>query len=518
MATGDEGGNMSDHTHRAGLPLADLLDSFGLHALLPAALAPWRPLVVEAMQFFLERLPAQRLMAIVAGQLALGEGATAAGRLVALLSHCPTLHKLGQVLARHPQLHPELRGHLQSLESMPPSVPMAVILTRLRDELGDPLPVAVADAALAEGSVAVVLPFTFRERGRLRHGVFKVLKPEVEGLLADELAILPALARFLERRSREAGLPPIDFRGNLASVRDLLTREVRLGLEQANLRAAAAVHADEPRILVPRLLPWCTPRVTAMERVFGVKVTDAPLTAAQRRGLVDTMITALLARPFWSRAERTVFHADLHGGNLFVADDGRLAVLDWSLTARLSKHHREALVAIVLGGLTLDRAGICRAVAALGTLDAEDPLLRAVVDRSLDRLVLEARLPGFDWLLDMLDTLALRTRAGFREDLALFRKSWLSLAGVIGDLVGGVSPDFPLLSLGVRRFVAELPARLLAPPDSPAFSTHVSNADLLRVGASSWLVALRYWTRFVPALVESSRAKGLSSTTDGALE
>lgn len=484
---------------QAGFMDEALLASLGLDELLPAALAEWRPLLLDGMCFFLERLPARRLTAIVADQLALPADASPARRLVALFGQCPTLHKLGQVLARHRGLHPELRRHLQALESMPPETPMEPLLARIRREIGDDASVAVAPTALAEGSVAVVVPFTYRSGGRLGHGVFKVLKPGIEARLGEELAVFEELAGFLEERGRQRGLPDLDYRDKLQSVQRLLTQEIRLEVEQGNLEAAAALYADEPLVRVPRLLPWCTPRLTAMERIFGSKATDAVLPESQRQALADALVSALLAKPFWARSDPAVFHADLHAGNLLVDTEGRLAVLDWSLTAPLSKASREALVAIVLGGLTLDRDQICLAVADLGVLAADDPALAAVVERALDRLVLEGRPPGFGWLLAMLDDLALRRGAGFSEEFALFRKSWLSLSGVIADLAGERSPDPPLLAAGLREFLAEAPARLLAPPHAHDFSTHVSNADLLQVGASSWLAAARYWSRLMAA-------------------
>jgi ubiquinone biosynthesis protein len=494
---GDEGADRDADSRSGsdGLPDEEWLTSIGLHALLPASLVRWRPLVEAAALFFLGRLPPQRLAAIMLGQLALGPDAPPAQRLVAVLAQCPTLHKLGQVLARQPRLDPALCRQLQSLESMPATTPLGPVLARIRDELGEDPAVRVADAALAEGSVAVVLPFAYRDGGRWRDGVFKVLRPGVEARLADELAILPDLAAFLERRGAELGLPPLDYRDSLTSVRRLLVWEIRLDVEQRNLRAAAAFYADEPRVWVPRVLPWCTPRVTAMERVFGTKLADARLAPPQRRELAQTAIRALLAKPFWTRAEPAVFHADLHGGNLFAADDGRLAVLDWSLTARMSKAERERLLGVATGGLAFDAAKIRAAVAALGSFAADDPLLADVVERALDRLVLRGGVAGFDWLVALLDELALSRPAGFGEDLALFRKTWLSLSGVIGDLAGAVAPDVPLLAAGLKVFVAELPARWVAPGASRGFATHLSNADLVALAASPPLASLRYWTR-----------------------
>lgn len=481
---------------------AELFAALGLDELIPAPLAHWRPLVADGLRFFLERLPAQRLMAIVAEQMLLGAApqATAARRLVTLMARCPTLHKLGQVVARYPQLDPGLRAQLQKLESLPATTPQIEVLARIRAELaqcGDTAAarIELGTAPLAEGSVAVVMPFSYTEDGGQRHGVFKILKPDVERQLGEELAILVELAPWLEARSRELGLPPVDYRDTLETVQRLMTREVHLEVEQHNLRAAAGFYADETLIQVPRLLPWCTPRMTAMERIFGQKITDAELAPALRRRLADTMISALLGQPFWSAGERAVVHADLHAGNLFVTDDGRLAVLDWSLTAALTKEQREALVAIVLGGLLLDADGIRRAVATLGTLTHDDPILAAAVDRALDRVAFHGHLPGFDWLLTLFDELALHTAAGFWEDFVLLRKSWLSLSGVINDLAGAVSADPQLIQLAAQRFLAEIPARPLARPGAQAFASHVSNADLLRLTAAPWLIPLRWWER-----------------------
>lgn len=473
-----------------------LLESLGLSQLVPQSLAPWRPLAADGIAFFLERLPAHHQQEIFAAQLALPDDADPAIRLVTLLSQCPTLHKLGQVLARNRHVPVELRLQLQTLESMLPTTPMEQVLIRLGEELPHDLPIVLAQHALAEGSVAVVLPFTHEENGESRDGVFKVLKPGIEEQFAEEIGIWVELGGFLEERSRTLGLPALDYRGTLDSVRELLTHEIDLRVEQENLRTAQAFYADNPRILIPRLLPWCTPRVTAMERVFGEKVTDATLSPQRRADLVSIMVSALVGQPFWNSAETAMFHADLHAGNLFVTTDGRLAVLDWSLGLRLSKADREILVSMMLGGLTLDATRIRTAVAALGSMHAEDPALKRAVERALDRMVSEGRLPGFDWLLSFLDELALDTATGFREDFVLFRKTWFSLSDVIHDLVGTYSPDLQLMELGLKRFLAELPARAPSPPESTQFSTHVSNADIMRICMSSCLLPVRYWSRF----------------------
>lgn len=469
----------------------------GLGALVPAGLEAWTPLVEGGLRFFLDSLPPARLGEIVATQLALAADAPPEARLVSLLAACPTLHKLGQVLARQPGLDATLRAHLQQLESMPSALDPAPLVAELHARLGDLGGLAIAGKVLAEGSVAAVLPFSWQQDGHRHEGVFKLLKPGIEARLADELARLPRVAAYLEARGAGLGLPPLDYRGLLEQVQELLSQELRLDVEQAHMRQAGAALAGIPGVFVPRLLPWCTPQITAMERVFGPKLSDAALAPGQARQVAGHLISALLARPFWSAEDDALFHGDLHGGNLLLAEDGRVAVLDWSLGAHLAKPWREALVAIALGGMLLDPGQITRGLAALGMEGSDGPAAAAAIDTALDRLVASARPVGFDWLVGLLDALALQGAGGFGGELAVFRKSWLSLAGVIRDLGVDVAADLPLLRAGLAHFAAELPARLLAPTGSRAFATHVSNADLLQLGASGWAAGWRYWARAV---------------------
>ncbi|HEU0202762.1 MAG TPA: AarF/UbiB family protein, partial [Burkholderiaceae bacterium] len=207
--------------------------------------------------------------------------------------------------------------------------------------------------------------------------------------------------------------------------------------------------------------------------------------------------SGLLAQPFWTKDAWAVIHADPHAGNLFATDDGRLAVLDWSLTARLSKAQREAMVDAALGGLLLDAKKICAAVAALGTLAPDDATLMDAAARAVGRLR-QGALPGMKWLTDLLDDVAQRTDAGFRDDLVLFRKAWFTLETVIDDVLDSAAavahdPDDALVSVALQRFVAELPARFAAPFGSRRFDSHVSNADLFELWLSLGLVPTRYW-------------------------
>ncbi len=160
--------------------------NIGLDAILastvPAAYAAYRRPLAAALAFFLDHLSADRAAAIVGDQLALPPGAGDAERLFALARRSPTLHKLGQILARDRRLDLELRRVLQRLESMPSGSSVAELRPLIERELGDldRAGIALDPGVLAEASIAVVVGLTWHGQS----GVFKLLKPGVESELA----------------------------------------------------------------------------------------------------------------------------------------------------------------------------------------------------------------------------------------------------------------------------------------------------------------------------------------------
>ena len=326
--------------------LSSLIANMDLTGLVPARYHAYLPLVSDSLGYFLDRLSPDRQARILDQQLALGADTALDLRLTCLLAHCPTLHKLGQVMARDRRLAPALRRSLQRLESSQPTVPLSEVLPLIRQAAGDSPGITIARRPLAEASVAVIVPFTWRTAGSPlgEEGVFKVLKPDVVEHLEEDLSVWPALGAFLEERSAQLGLASVAFSEVLSNVAERLVSEVRLDREQEHLSRAHTLHEHDSRVVVPRLLPMCTPRVTAMQRIHGVKVTDIMGTAARRRALASLIAEALLARPFWDPADVAVFHADPHAGNLLATADGRLGVLDWSLVAHLDGAQRAAIM------------------------------------------------------------------------------------------------------------------------------------------------------------------------------
>lgn len=473
-----------------------LIDEGAVGLLLEGEYARYRRPVSEALSLFIKGLSATRRETVLVAQAMLPAEAPLSQRLTLLAQHCPALHKLAQTLARDRRLAPELRRRLQQLESLPPSLPVESIQLLLEAEIGPlhKLGVTLAPSALAEASVAIVIPFTrthYIPGTRLRSGVFKVLKPGIEKLLEEDLEILDLVGSYLGRKCEDYGIPLMDYRELLEQVREKLRSEVRLDQEQLHMNMARALYGIEPRVQIPALLEPCTPRVTAMERVTGRKITEGNPARINEIHFAELLIKELVARSVFSKDHQALFHGDPHPGNLFLTDEDRLAILDWSLIGFLGEHERASIVQIMMRAMVLEADDIIKLIAGLAHRGEADPTaLKRVVHNALLH-IRRGRIPSFSWLTTMLDEAVKTARLRLGPDMMIFRKSLHTLEGVAADIGAGETLiDGVLFSAFLGCLTAEWPQRWLTLPYSRDYATRLSNADLGRLALSiPWTTA-----------------------------
>lgn len=478
-----------------------LLDENSLASVLPADYAHFARPIRDGLSVFLGGLPASLQTSILQAQAGLPATATFSQRIGLLAQSSPVLQKLGQILARDQRLAPELRQHLRQLESLPPSLPLETIQDILTQELGplDRRGVTLVPPAIAEASVAVVIPFRQDSRVNgdpITEGVFKILKPGIEQQLAQELGLLEQIGEYLDARCDELNIPHLDYQESFQQAREKLKDEVALDNEQRHLVQAKQYFANEPLVQIPTLMDHCTSRVTSMERVSGGKVTSHGLDRPrQKRRLARLLAKALIAKPIFSRSGQAMFHGDPHAGNLFLTDDGRLAILDWSLVGTLGVRERIAIVQILLGAITLDSDRIAAMLAQLADPErCDQQRIKSVVEVFVKQ-VRRGQFPGFSWLVGMLDASVQDAGLRFPVNMMLFRKSLHTLEGVIAD-VGecGGQIDKTLSLEFLRHFAAEWPERWLQMPHSREFATRLSNLDVTHTLFSFPTTIARFWT------------------------
>jgi len=482
-----------------------LVDETAIFAVLSDGYARFARPVREGLVKFLEGLPDAFQEKILAQQTLLSPSASISQRLALLARSCPVLHKLGQILARDQRLAPELRAQLRELESFSPTVPEEAIRKTLARELG-PLElrgIRLVLPAIAEASVAVVVPYVddgtgfARETtdGKPQNGVFKILKPGIEERLELELDLLTKVGSHLDERCDALAIPHLDYEDSFQQICEKLRSEVCLTEEQNHLALAAKFYADEPQVHIPALMVHCTSRVTAMERIVGVKITDHSLECRHaRRRLADLVVRALMAHPFFSRPKEAMFHCDPHAGNLFWTHDDRLAILDWSLVSWLNEAELLALVQILQAATAMNTQGIVDVLLQLSDRRSANRTALATIVKSNLEKIRHGQVPGCGWFVGLLDEAVQSAGLRLAAELMLLRKSLHSLEGVLADMGADVwQLDRTVFTQFLVHFAAEFPGRWLVSPFSHDFNTHLSNTDLTQMAINYPSTVARFW-------------------------
>ncbi|HEU0054923.1 MAG TPA: AarF/ABC1/UbiB kinase family protein, partial [Longimicrobium sp.] len=259
----------------------------------------------------------------------------------------PTFIKLGQLLSTRPDLLPQ--PYIDALQRLQDSVepfPAEEAERIVQDELGVRISKAFAEferEPMAAASLGQV------HRARLRDGspvAVKVQRPGIREQIVQDLDALAEVADFMDRHTKAGN--KYEFGRTLEELRKSLVDELDYRREAANLATLAENLAEYERIVVPRAVDdYSTSRVLTMEYVRGKKITSlSPLTHQEidGRGLAEELFHAYLKQILVDG----FFHADPHPGNVFLTEDGRLALLDLGMVGRIGPALQDQLIRLVV--------------------------------------------------------------------------------------------------------------------------------------------------------------------------
>jgi ubiquinone biosynthesis protein len=247
---------------------------------------------------------------------------------------------------------------------------------------------------------------------------------------------------------------------------ETIVEELDFRLEADNMLDVAHVLAStgQRSVVVPRPHPeLVTRRLLVMERLDGFSWDDV---AGMHAAGIDTeaVVRALMIAFLEGAVLYGVFHGDLHGGNLFVRRDGRVALLDYGITGRLDEPRRLAFLRMLMGGSINDPKLQLGALRDLGALPPDTDLDAVVRDFGLDRPPQDAAAMAPDELLGQIRDLTkqlLAYGARFPKVLMLFVKDLLFLDGALATL----APDIDLFAEVTQvatYFTARYGARIAA--------------------------------------------------------
>ena len=303
-----------------------------------------------------QALPPLARTALALANLLARRGAEGFGGLAAAIDRLgPSYVKLGQFLATRPDIvGPRVALELEKLQDRMAPADRAVAIAQVEASFGrriDEVFIAFGDAVAAASIAQVHRARALTARGE-RDVAVKLLRPGVERRFSRDLSDMFFAARQAER------LDPSLRRLRLVEVVEALARAVRMEMD-FRLEAAAASEfaenlAHDPEFRAPRI-DWdrTTREVLTMEWIDGTPLSDPALLA--KRGFDAPKLARALIQSFLRHALHDgFFHADMHQGNFFVDDKGRIVAIDFGIMGRLGRRERRLLAEILYGFIRRD--------------------------------------------------------------------------------------------------------------------------------------------------------------------
>ena len=357
----------------------------------------------------------------------------------------PTYIKLGQIISSGDGLFPaELVAEFKACRDQVPSESFDAVREVVESDLGRPLeavfsrfdrvPIAAASIAQVHGA-------------RLITGeevVVKVQRPTIRSQVQSDLKVMSWLAPFLVGRIPIAALanPP----ALVELFAETITEELDFRLEAENMLDVAASFAElgQRGMVVARPHPeLVTRRVLVMERLSGFGFED--LESMREAGIDTHEVLRIGMRGFTEGCMvHGIFHGDLHGGNLFVMPDGRIALLDFGITARMTDLERNAFLRLMINGATGDVKGQLAAFRDLGALPPDTDLDDVIAELHLDQQPVDPSTLSQEQLVGELQRVIkalLGMGARLPKILMLYVKNLVFLDGAISTL----APDLDLI-------------------------------------------------------------------------
>jgi len=239
--------------------------------------------------------------------------------------------KLGQMASYLDEGMPEpMREALAGLRSDAPPMPGDLALSEIEISLGAPLHELfreIDSEPMASASIGQVHRAVTADGRKV---AVKVQYPGIAAAIAADLDNTEALAMMLSMI-----FPGLDPHELVAELRARVNEELDYENEAANVRAFVDYYRGHPHIWIPDVVDeLSTGTVLTTELVEGARFEEIYQRPQEERDRVGEILYRFVFR---SLNRQYVFNGDPHPGNYLLADDGRVAFIDFGLV----KHFEE---------------------------------------------------------------------------------------------------------------------------------------------------------------------------------
>jgi ubiquinone biosynthesis protein len=351
---------------------------------------------------------------------------------LALESLGPIFVKFGQMLSTRRDLMPaDIAEELAKLQDQVPPFPSAQAVAMIEADYRKKLDEVFSSFDLTPIASASVAQVHFAVLHDGREVAVKILRPGIEPIINHDIALLDAGALLLETFWADGKrLKPREV---VAEFNKYLHDELDLMREAASASELRRNFPESKLLLVPEVYwDWCTSNVMVMERMKGIPISQ--IAALKAAGISLSKLASNGVEIFYTQVFRDgFFHADMHPGNIMVAEDGRYIALDFGIMGTLNDVDKNYLAQNFLAFFNRDYKRVAQVHIESGwapahtRVDELEAAIRTVCEPIFDRPLSEV---SFGRVLLRLFQTSRRFGIEIQPQLVLLQKTLLNIEGL----------------------------------------------------------------------------------------
>ncbi|MDE2423075.1 MAG: ubiquinone biosynthesis regulatory protein kinase UbiB [Betaproteobacteria bacterium] len=348
----------------------------------------------------------------------------------------PIFVKFGQALStRRDLLPPDIANELALLQDRVAPFPGVQAKKMLEAIYQQPLDRVFKSFEIEPVASASVAQVHFATLFTGEEVAVKLLRPNVHQMIARDVALLYTIARMIERfipASRR--LHPVEV---IQEFDKHLKDELDLMVEASNASQLRRNFADRRLLIIPEVYwDYCDSSVMVMERMNGTPISQVD--RLREMGVDIPKLARDGVEIFFTQVFRDgFFHADMHPGNIQVADDGRYVGLDFGIVGTLNKTDKNYLAQNFIAFFRRDYARVAMAHIEAGWVpkdtrpDEFESAIRSVCEPIFDKPLKDI---SFGKVLLRLFQVSRRFNMEVQPQLVLLQKTLLNVEGLGRDL------------------------------------------------------------------------------------
>ena len=354
----------------------------------------------------------------------------------------PIFVKFGQTLSTRRDLLPDdIAEELVKLQDQVPPFSGTEAREIIETSLKEPLETLFRtfdETPLASASVAQVHAATLHNGDEV---IVKVLRPGIEDRILTDINLLFELAHLAERFLPEANrLRPVAV---VTEFQKTILDELDLVREAANAADIRRRFEDSEILYIPRVyFDYTRQKVMVMERISGIPIGD--LARLRREGVNLKLLAVRGVEIFFTQVLRdSIFHADMHPGNIFATPSAGYIAVDFGIIGSISTEDKRYIAENFRAFFNRDYRRVAEVHIESGWIPADtrvvefEAAIRAVCEPIFEKPLKDI---SYGHLLLRLFQVARRFQMEVQPQLVLLQKTLLNIEGLGRDL----DPDLDL--------------------------------------------------------------------------